>query len=318
MDDDRAAKALFDAGPFAHPQGHVPSWEMQPEAIKEAFRRMVRSAHAQAFTMGKFRNFPENSIDTLKRCTELLCAEEFEITGDRRGGASGSYPVKVEGRTGWVKPANTDAANAGTAAHEKIVADLAYALGFPVAPAMLTRGTKDKKFSGNPVPLPTVAVISFDVLSQPKAWAGISANLTDKHKAALAPQLSALLALNCWVDDHDHAWNEGNALFEINDDGTAQAVFFDYAWSLSHQWKPPADPPDRGWKGRNGPYTLTENAHIIAAVEQIEQLAVKELEYTISRIPPDCLPADVGKALIAALVERRKMLRSLLNLTGAP
>jgi hypothetical protein len=42
MNDDKAAKALFDAMPHAHPQGHVPDWEMQPEAIKDAFRGKAR------------------------------------------------------------------------------------------------------------------------------------------------------------------------------------------------------------------------------------------------------------------------------------
>jgi hypothetical protein len=41
--EDKAAKALFDAEPHAHPQGHVPNWEVQPEAIKEAFRRKARA-----------------------------------------------------------------------------------------------------------------------------------------------------------------------------------------------------------------------------------------------------------------------------------
>lgn len=37
--DDAVAKALFDAEPHNHPEGNVPNWEIQPEAIKDVFRR---------------------------------------------------------------------------------------------------------------------------------------------------------------------------------------------------------------------------------------------------------------------------------------
>lgn len=269
--------------------------------------------------MGDFRNFPDSSETTAKHSTELECTKKFEITGNRLGGASGAYPVKVDGPLcpAWAKPANANADNAHTPAHEKIVADLAHKLGFPAAPVMLSRLTQDKSYQNNPVQLPAVVALSFDVLNQPKPWTKIEPLLNDQHKASLCPQLSAALALHCLVDDHDHDWNDANALFEINDDGTARTVFYDYAWSLSHQWKPPAPPPDRPWARRNGPYALTGEAQIIAAVEQIECLEVTDLKAIIERIPPDCLPADVGKALIDALDQRRTELRKLLNLAGA-
>jgi hypothetical protein len=41
MDEEAAAKGLFDAMPHAHSGGLVPSWGIQPEAIKDVFRRKV-------------------------------------------------------------------------------------------------------------------------------------------------------------------------------------------------------------------------------------------------------------------------------------
>jgi hypothetical protein len=271
--------------------------------------------------MWKARDFPQSSEETATRCNgDVLCADGFEITGARRGGGSGAYPVKVTGPscTAWAKPTTDGGANARAAAHEKIVADLAFKLGFPVAPVMLSRLTKDKKFQGNPVSLPKVVALSFDVFRQPRPWNAIQPLLDDKHKAALCPQLSAALALHCWVDDHDHDWNDGNALFEIDADGGARAAFFDYAFSLSHEWTPPTDAPTRDWKRRNGPYALTETSQIVLAVERIEQLEVNELEVIITRIPADCLPTDLGRSFVTALDKRRKQLRKLLNLAGAP
>jgi hypothetical protein len=46
MDNEAAAKALFDAMPHAHPEGHMPDWEIQPESIKDAFRRKAAAASA--------------------------------------------------------------------------------------------------------------------------------------------------------------------------------------------------------------------------------------------------------------------------------
>jgi hypothetical protein len=48
MDDEAAAKALFDGKPHAHPKGLVPSWEIQPETIKDVFRRKVNGVRSMA------------------------------------------------------------------------------------------------------------------------------------------------------------------------------------------------------------------------------------------------------------------------------
>jgi hypothetical protein len=46
MDNEAAARTLFDVMPHAHPLGLVPNWEIQPEAIKDVFRRKVAARAA--------------------------------------------------------------------------------------------------------------------------------------------------------------------------------------------------------------------------------------------------------------------------------
>ncbi len=264
--------------------------------------------------MGKFRNFPANVDELAARCSaNLICTEEFEIIGNHAGGGSIAFPVRLKGSglLAWVKPAVAAGDNARTAAHEKIVADFAHALGFPVAPVMLSRMTKGHG-------LPLIVALSFATLKQPTPWNGVAGILSDKHKAALRPQLSAMLALHCWIDDHDHDWNEGNALFECDADGTARTVFYDYGHSLTHQWNPPAAAPVRDWRRRQGPWSHAGQTEINDAIDLIAKLAVNDWRLIIERIPPDCLAPALGGHLITALIERRAHLANFLNIAGAP
>ena len=169
------------------------------------------------------------------------------------------------------------------------MSDLAHALEFPVAPALLSTLTQ-----GKPVGLPNTVVISFSTLKQGSPWPALAPAMTDAHRAALCPQLSAMLVLHCLVDDQDHDWNDGNALFEINPDGTAAAAFHDYANSWTHAWTPPAPAPVRDWKRRNGPWQLTEKSQIIRAVERIGELAVNDLMAIINRIRMIALRRTLG------------------------
>jgi hypothetical protein len=56
MDDEAIVKALFEAMPHAHPQGDVPNWEIQPESIKDAFRRKARDARRLERSTGSATN----------------------------------------------------------------------------------------------------------------------------------------------------------------------------------------------------------------------------------------------------------------------
>jgi hypothetical protein len=259
-----------------------------------------------------WRDFSNDVENNAAICaSELFCDEEFEIIGSRAGGGSVAYPVrlKTSGRLAWAKPASVGG-NEKTAAHEKIVADVGYKLKFPIAPVLLSKQTKAHG-------LPEIVALSFATLKQGRPWNGVEATLADSHKTAIGRQLSAILSLHCWIDDHDHDWNEGNALFEGDAGGLGRTVFYDYGHALTHQWAPPAPAPVRDWTRRQGPYSHVQPPEIIHAIEQIEKLAVNDLEAIIKRIPSECLPPDLGSRLAAALDERRKQLRTLLQV-GAP
>jgi hypothetical protein len=42
--DDAAARRLFEATPHRHPSGRTPDWDLQPEHIRDVFRRKAASA----------------------------------------------------------------------------------------------------------------------------------------------------------------------------------------------------------------------------------------------------------------------------------
>lgn len=46
--DDSAARRIFDATPHRHPTGHVPDWNVQPEHLKDVFRRFAAAEAANA------------------------------------------------------------------------------------------------------------------------------------------------------------------------------------------------------------------------------------------------------------------------------
>jgi hypothetical protein len=43
---DDAARAIFDGTPHGHPTGHVPDWDVQPEHLKDVFRRKAIASDA--------------------------------------------------------------------------------------------------------------------------------------------------------------------------------------------------------------------------------------------------------------------------------
>jgi hypothetical protein len=261
-----------------------------------------------------WRRFSAEVEDFAKTyAADLRCHGRFTIDGDRRGGGSIAFPVTLVNskRRAFVKPAVAAGDNARTAAHEKIAADLGYALGLPVAPVILSNETHGHG-------LPTTVALSFVTFPQPRPWATTAPILTNVHKTLLRSALSGMWVFHTWIEDHDHNWNEGNALFEVSSDGNAGVVFYDYGHSLTHQWIPPAAAPTRNWGARNGPFQMVQPGDMLTAIERIEQFPVKQLESIIGRIPPDCMPVDLGRNLIVALDQRRAELRKLLNLEGAP
>jgi len=51
MDED--ARRIFDATPHRHPAGHVPDWDVQPEHLKDVFRRFAAAERSAIPAQGR-------------------------------------------------------------------------------------------------------------------------------------------------------------------------------------------------------------------------------------------------------------------------
>ena len=243
----------------------------------------------------------------------LLDENAFDLDGQAVGGGTSAVPIimRQSNRRAHAKPARVG--GDGTAvACEKIASDLAFRLGLPLAPVLLSRQT-----DGKAIQLPGIVALSFHTFAQPRSWNGDFNTIPPDHHARVRKALSAIYVFHAWIDDHDHNWSENNALIEVGANQTS-LVFFDYSYSLIHEWKPPAAAPVRPWATPPQPYAPLEMDAVNAVLERINELRVDDLGAIIGRIPPDCLAPDLRDRLPQALDDRRRALRQLLNLAGAP
>jgi hypothetical protein len=240
-----------------------------------------------------------------------LSTEPFIVTGASIGGGSSAVPVRMQsGLPAYAKPARIQP---GDVARERLAFALGYRLTLPVASVLVSRET-----AGLTPTLPPVVALSFEALSQPKVWGQLLPALTPEEERSLRPTLSAMHAFHAWIDDHDH-FGGGNMQIERSTSGTIQISFFDYSFSLNHQWQPPAPPPDRAsWKIPQHPYANPDRIVMEQLVDQIQGFTLAELEAIIGTLPADCLSSADGVALAGGLFERGKLLKTVLDLVGAP
>lgn len=262
----------------------------------------------------KFSAEFERDTKTVSR--GLFTEEPFEIEPGQKpaGGATTAVRVvmKVTKRFAWAKPARaSNPADAPCPAHEKIAADLADLLELPIPPVALSNKTEG-------MGLAKVVALSYEALPQGKPWAKLSDAQKDQAKAKLLPTFSAMWVFNAWVCDTDHNWNVGNVIVEIFPDGLVNTAFIDYSNALTHAWKPPANPQAQDWSKRNDPYNPCDKAAMAEAIGRIEKLPSQQIASIIGRTPGDCLAADLAKHLTEGLEARRKQLKAILKLEGAP
>jgi hypothetical protein len=256
------------------------------------------------------RRFDPDIEGMARECYENpTIKSEFTANGGMQGGGTGSRQaiVRQTGRTAWIKPARAAADNQSCVANEKIASDLAYKLGLPVAPVqiILEHGQAD---------FPAIVVASYAASAQPRPWpVGQLGHLNEDQRRSLAGPLGAMRVFHAWIDDHDHDWNAGNALLDVIDEQTVRPIFIDYSFSLTRQWMPPAPPPARNWNSRNGPYQNLDGPTALAAIDQINQLALNDIEAIIKRVPEAVLSGAAGDALASGLFERRANLKGLLG-----
>jgi hypothetical protein len=240
-----------------------------------------------------------------------LSTESFALTGPVAAGGSSAVPVKMQsGLRAYAKPARVQP---GDVARERLTFVLGYRLQLPVASVLISRETVGLAAGG----LPSVVALSFEMLAQGRVWGQIAASLTAVEVNALRPTFSAMHAFHAWIDEHDH-FGGSNMQIERGQSGI-QASFYDYSFSLTHQWQPPALAPFRNeWQNPPAPYANPDPLVMDQIVAQVQGFPLVELESIVGALPIDCLSQADGAALAQGLFERGKQLKTVLNLVGTP
>lgn len=258
----------------------------------------------------KLRNFDQRIEDKAIECASSpFTAEPFDIIDPaRQGGGTGAVKVAMSASRliAWAKPEGAGNAHIRDVAHEKIAADLGLAFNLPVAPVAVSAKTTGKN-------LHPIVALSYEAFAMGKPLN----HLPPDAKLKLREALSAMFVFLAFIDDHDH-FGGSNAHFEIVN-GEPRVSFFDWGHSLTHQWVVPGPAPHRAeWQNPPALFAPLDMAAANRILQLIEGFPINELERIITAIPPESLPADVQRFLIQAMDQRRKDLRTVLNLTGAP
>jgi len=257
-----------------------------------------------------FRNFDQHIDDKASECaSNPYTAEPFDIIDPaRQGGGTGAVKVKMQASQliAWAKPEGAGNAHIRDVAHEKIAADLGLAFNLPVAPVAVSAKTTGKN-------LHPIVALSYEALRMGRPLAQIPPDASLKLRGTL----SAMFVFLAFIDDHDH-FGGANAHFEIVN-GEPRVAYFDWGHSLTRAWTIPGPPADRPqWKNPPQPFAPLDLAAADAILQRIEGFPIKDLERIITGVPLETMPADVQNNLVRALDQRRRVLRTVLNLTGAP
>lgn len=236
--------------------------------------------------------------------SQAVSTDRFSISGPPAGGGSTAVPVAMpSGLAAYAKPAR---AQPGDVAREWLAFMLGYRVGLPLASVQISRETANLTF-----PLPPVVALSYNMLAQGRPFGQLT--LSPQEQDAARPIFSAMHAFHAWIDDHDH-FGGANTHIERMPDGSIQLSFFDYSFSLTHQWGPPASPIHRNeWKHPTGPYANPDPLVINRVIDLIQQIPLTDLQSVAGTLPPDCMSAGDGAALAAALHQRGQQLKAVLT-----
>lgn len=198
------------------------------------------------------------------------------------------------------------------AAREKIAADLAHDLGFPVPPALLTR------HENRP------AVVSLVMYPTQWPWEQIRSLKLDEETPSAAAMLkelsraSPLLAFDTWLGQVDHGdHNPHNIIWGYNPRRLSESalIFLDYAYSMGFDATSWAD---RKWETMKvaafPPLILghLDGDLLEDAISRIELLTEEAIRDIVSRIEDFWMPPDQREMVQEALIYRRKHLRTCL------
>lgn len=203
---------------------------------------------------------------------------------------------------GFVKP-RPDSQNPLVVANEKIAADLGFLLHLPVAPVVIRlpiEGTEWQRHSA----------MSLACLPAGRHWG--DQPLQPDHQTA--PGLEALRVFWSWLGDVDHGGHPHNLLYELTPAG-CQFLAIDHSYSFGH--------------GGNGDVLTVaasagygahdhESARLarVSALDDIAALDWANVELIVSRLVDSVLGKDDARRILDWLDQRRRVLRSLMNVGG--
>ena len=229
-------------------------------------------------------------------------------------GEAGGFVARADGCSclGYVKPTNRSPDNHPRAANEKIVSDLARAVGICVPPVQLYR--RDKNTEGHE----TRACVSMVMYPQFHEWERI-VQLGD---AAVALARSALaracgiIAFDAYVGNTDRA-NARNSLFGSDpaspiDD---QFVFVDFANSLLHHNHWTTSLATKHVVVPNMFDAIKACAHgptLSQTIQAIEELTDETIDGILARIPEDYMSSPQRELVREGLKVRRALVRPVL------
>jgi hypothetical protein len=220
---------------------------------------------------------------------------------------SNNAPVQVRrasGDLGVQKPGKPSPDNPYTAATEKIVSDLAYALGLPVPPATLW----DR---GSSAGAPRFVVVSAWAFNAPVNWGQAQASLSPDQRNFMIRAASAMVPFEMWIGAQDRQ-NDSNVLVDgAAPAGQAYAAWIDYAFALDHTWKGNLVPASVV-APMFPPVGVADSPTMKTSADEIVNLEAAVIEAIVNRVPAEYLPRAVADNIIRNLIGGRAAVRALL------
>jgi hypothetical protein len=222
-----------------------------------------------------------------------------------RGEAGSFHGTSDKGCRAVCKPA-FDPNGTPRAAHERIAADLAFALKLPVPAVCLWTAPDGGQFG-----------VSAWAFPQALTWAEVATRLSATFMQNAAPTFSAARVFHSWIGDTDHNGNADNVVVDISSSDERPGVaFIDHAFSMSYNpqfsTQPAAALPLCYLP--NGLLNIEVTKDIVAAINALD---ANMIENTVGRIPAAFLPPDRGRAIIEGLLKRRDELERIFGVVTA-
>lgn len=263
------------------------------------------------------RFFPSHIEKMASACFEIAFTEEnWTVLGERTATASAAVLVELEttGARAFAKPANPNSHRPSVcAAHEKIVSDLAFLLGLPVPPVVLSIPSQHLDF-------PPVVALSIVPFPQCRKWSE-RASIQEFAPSNMLEIASAMSVFHTFVCDTDHGGNDGNQVIDhfMEDRYQSGIAFIDYAYSLTHLWDwsttpPTPNPQHSGICGAfDGSFTTLDKGAQLLMAERIQSLDEGKISEIVQRIPDVAMPKELRDLIVSFLCERKRIVLHLMR-----